>query len=223
MSGARALFATIAALCAILPLQGLAADVPASAPARASDSSKDKNADCSGWAYGSKFFQLGETGFCGKAGYDVMGFAAKDFAAWDIAMVGQRLPSMTYAAGVPVLFYYNKNFGAQTFYPYPGVDAQVNFMAARRDRGGPPRRLRQPATRRTIAIHSGRRRHLRLQQRGQRLHSRGAGRSGLGSPGRARGRRSAVDVRFRALGLLGHPRLFLAGEHARDLLHLSCR
>ncbi|MGD0187954.1 MAG: porin [Roseiarcus sp.] len=136
MSGAKALFATIAALCAILPLQGFAADVPASAPAGQGDSSKDKNADCSG-AYGSKFFQLGDTGFCGKAGYDVMGFVAKDFAAWDIAMVGQRLPSMTYAAGVPVLFYYNRNFGAQTFYPYPGVDAQVNFMAARQTEAGP--------------------------------------------------------------------------------------
>ncbi len=136
MSGVKALFAILAALGAILPLRGWAADVPPSAPSSQGDSSKDKSADCSS-IYGSKFFQLGDTGFCGKAGYDVMGFAAKDFANWDIAMVGQRLPSMTYAAGVPVLFYYDKNFSAETANPYPGVDAQVNFMAARQTDAGP--------------------------------------------------------------------------------------
>lgn len=135
MTGAKALFGAIIALCALWPLQGFAADLPA---AGKSDSSadKDKNADCAATYGSSKFFKLGDTGFCGKAGYDVMGFAAKDFAISDVAMVGQRLPSLTYAAGVPVLYYYPKNFSPQTFYPYPGVDAQVNFMAATQTEAG---------------------------------------------------------------------------------------
>lgn len=131
---ARAQFAAITALCALWPLQGHAADLPA--PAKASEAAKDENADCAN-SYGSKFFKLGDTGFCGKAGYDVMGFAAKDFATEDIALVGQRLPSTVYPAGIPILYYYNKDFSAQTFYPYPGVDAQVNFMAAKQTEAGP--------------------------------------------------------------------------------------
>ncbi|MGD0641411.1 MAG: porin [Roseiarcus sp.] len=119
-------------------MRGSAADLPAPAPAPANASAaadKNKNGDCA--AYGSKFFALGESGFCSKAGYDVMGFAAKDFAAWDIAMVGQRLPSANYpAGGVPVLYYYDKNFSSQTYYPYPGVDAQANFMAVRQTDAG---------------------------------------------------------------------------------------
>jgi len=43
-----------------------------------------------------------------------MGFAAKDFASHDIGLVGQRLPSSVYAAGVPILYYYDKNFSKQT-------------------------------------------------------------------------------------------------------------
>ncbi|MGD1036789.1 MAG: porin [Roseiarcus sp.] len=126
-------------MCALWPLQGFAAEVPApdSADKGASsgDKNKVKNADCS--SYGPKFFRLGESVFCGKAGYDLMGFAAKDFASWDIGMVGQRLPSMTYPAGVPLLYYYNKNFSSETDNPYPGVDAQVNFMAVGQTEAGP--------------------------------------------------------------------------------------
>ena len=66
-----------------------------------------------------------------------MGFAAKDFATSDVAMVGQRLPSLSYAAGVPVLYYYPKDFSPQTIYPYPGVDAQVNLMAVSQTEAGP--------------------------------------------------------------------------------------
>jgi hypothetical protein len=137
MRGAKALLGTIAALSALWPLQGVAADVPSSAPTVKPDAPPDKDTDCAA-VYGAKFFKLGDTGFCGKAGYDVMGFAAKDFASWDIAMVGQRLPTLAYpAGGVPVLYYYDKNFRAETDNPYPGVDAQANFMAVRQTDVGP--------------------------------------------------------------------------------------
>lgn len=130
MRGARGLLGAIGAICALAPAASFAADVPAAANAPAS-APKDasKASECAG--YGTGFFKLGDTGFCGRAGYDVMGFAAKDFASHDIALVGQRLPSSAYAAGVPILYYYDKNFSKQTNAPYPGIDAQVNFVAMR--------------------------------------------------------------------------------------------
>ena len=86
MTGAKALFGAIAALCALWPLQGFAAEAPASAPADNGASSNDKDkykkTDCN--VYGPKFFRLGQSVFCGKFGYDLMGFAAKDFASYDI-------------------------------------------------------------------------------------------------------------------------------------------
>jgi len=111
------------------PAAGFAADTPTVVAAPAASQGENKASECAG--YGTGFFKLGDTGFCGRAGYDVMGFAAKDFATTDIGMVGQRLPSSVYAAGVPILYYYDKNYEAQTRNPYPGVDAQVNFVAMR--------------------------------------------------------------------------------------------
>jgi hypothetical protein len=129
MRGAKPLFGVVTALCALTPLSGFAADLPAKTAASASEAAPDPNAECG--AYGSKFFKLGDSGFCGKAGYDVMVFGAKDFAQSDVSLVSQRLPSFQYAAGIPMLYYTDKSFAAQTYYPRPGVDAQVNFMAVR--------------------------------------------------------------------------------------------
>ena len=130
MRGAKALGGAIWAICAIAPSLGHAADTPANAskPAAKQEAAKPAS-DCVG--YGGGFFKLGDSGFCGRAGYDVMGFAAKDFASHDIGMVGQRLPSTSYLAGVPILYYYDRNFSKRTNVPYPGVDAQVNFVAMR--------------------------------------------------------------------------------------------
>jgi hypothetical protein len=116
-------------LCALTPLAGVAAEVPAKTAASASAAAPDPNAACG--VYGSKFFKLGDSGFCGKAGYDVMVFGAKDFAQSDIGLVSQRLPSFGYAAGTPMLYYTDKSFAQQTYYPRLGVDAQANFMAVR--------------------------------------------------------------------------------------------
>jgi hypothetical protein len=130
MTGARALFGAIGAICALAPAAGSAADTPT--PTTKSDvaaQDQKKTSECAG--YGTGFFKLGDTGFCGKAGYDVMGFVAKDFATHDIGLVGQRLPSSIYAAGVPILYYYNESVASQTNAPYPGVDAQVHFVAMR--------------------------------------------------------------------------------------------
>ena len=129
MRGAKALFAAVGAICAIAPAAGFAADASAAGAVAGAPQDKNKTSECAG--YGAGFFKLGDSGFCGKAGYDVMGFAAKDFASHDIGLVGQRLPSSVYAAGVPILYYYDKNFSKQTSDPYPGVDAQVNFVAMR--------------------------------------------------------------------------------------------
>jgi hypothetical protein len=129
MRGARALFGAIGAICAMAPAAALAADMPAAGAKPAASKDQTKAPECAG--YGTGFFKLGDTGFCGKAGYDVMGFVAKDFASHDISLVGQRLPSSAYLAGVPILYYYNENFSKQTDAPYPGVDAQVNFVAMR--------------------------------------------------------------------------------------------
>src|ERR1035441_9921449 len=108
MRGAKALFGAIGAICAMAPAAGFVADMPAAGVAPAAPLDQSKPSDCAG--YGTGFFKLGDTGFCGRAGYDVMGFAAKDFATKDIGLVGQRLPSSVYAAGVPILYYYDKNF-----------------------------------------------------------------------------------------------------------------
>ena len=124
MGRGTAIYAATAALAALAAPQARAAELPGAAPA---DTETKSVTDCA--VYGAKFFPLSETAFCAKFGLDVMGFAAKDFAAWDIGMVGQRLPSAWYAAGVPVLYYYNKDFRDETRYPYPGLDAQANFMA----------------------------------------------------------------------------------------------
>ena len=126
MRGAKAL---LGAICAIAPAAAFAADMPASGAPPAAAKDQSNASECAG--YGAGFFKLGDTGFCGRVGYDVMGFAAKDFASHDIGLVGQRLPSSVYAAGVPILYYYNKSFEAQTRDPYVGVDAQVNFVAMR--------------------------------------------------------------------------------------------
>jgi hypothetical protein len=134
MRGAKSLLGALGAICALAPAAASAAELPAAAnPGASADSSK--SSECS--AYGSKFFKLGDSGFCGRAGYDIMGFAAKDFAQTDIALVGQRLPSSAFAAGVPILYYYNKDFSSQTRDPYPGIDAQTSFVAMRQtDYGG---------------------------------------------------------------------------------------
>jgi hypothetical protein len=129
MRGAKALFGAIGAICAMAPAAVLAADAPVAGAAPAASTDPSKAPECAG--YGTGFFKLGDTGFCAKAGYDVMGFAAKDFASHDIGLVGQRLPSNAYLAGVPILYYYDKSFSKQTSAPYPGVDAQVNFVAIR--------------------------------------------------------------------------------------------
>ena len=129
MRGAKALFGAIGAICALAPAAGVAADIPKAEAAPAASKDQSKATECAG--YGTGFFKLGDTGFCGRAGYDVMGFVAKDFAAHDIGLVGQRLPSNVYAAGVPILYYYDKSFASQTRDPYPGVDAQANFVAMR--------------------------------------------------------------------------------------------
>ena len=130
MRGAKARLGAIAAICALAPAAGFAAEVPAAPDKPASAAhNQAKPTDCAG--YGAGFFKLGDTGFCARAGYDVMGFVAKDFATHDIGLVGQRLPSSSYLAGVPILYYYDKNFSKQTNAPYPGVDAQVNFVAIR--------------------------------------------------------------------------------------------
>jgi hypothetical protein len=134
MRGAKALVGAFGAICALAPAAGLAAELPAAANSSA-PADQSKSSECS--AYGSKFFKLGDSGFCGRAGYDIMGFVAKDFAQTDVALVGQRLPSNVYAAGVPILYYYNKSFASETDNPYPGIDAQVNFVAMRQtDYGG---------------------------------------------------------------------------------------
>ena len=88
MRGAKPLFGVATALCALTPLASVAADLPAKTAASASETASDPNAECG--VYGPKFFKLGDNGFCGKAGYDVMVFGAKDFAKSDIAMVSQR-------------------------------------------------------------------------------------------------------------------------------------
>ena len=129
MRGAKALFGTIGAICALAPATGLSAEMSKAETAPAASKDPSKAPECAG--YGTGFFKLGDTGFCGRAGYDAMGFVAKDFATRDINLVGQRLPSSAYAAGVPILYYYAKNFASQTKDPYPGVDAQVNFVAMR--------------------------------------------------------------------------------------------
>ena len=129
MRGAKPLFGAITALCALTPLAGYAADVPAKTAASASAAAPEPTADCG--VYGSKFFKLGDSGFCGKAGYDVMVFGAKDFAQSDIGLISQRLPSFEYAAGIPMLYYADRSFAQQTYYPRLGVDAQANFMAVR--------------------------------------------------------------------------------------------
>ena len=134
MRGAIALLGAIGAICALSPVAGLAAEAPAAqAPAAPADPAKPS--DCAG--YGAGFFKLGDTGFCARAGYDVMGFAAKDFAAHDIGLVAQRLPSSAYLAGVPILYYYDKNFSKQTEAVQVGADAQVNFVAMRQTDFGP--------------------------------------------------------------------------------------
>ena len=79
MRGVKPLFGAIVALCALTPLAGVAADAPAKTATSASEAAPNPNAECG--VYGSKFFKLGDSGFCGKAGYDVMVFGAKDFAA----------------------------------------------------------------------------------------------------------------------------------------------
>jgi hypothetical protein len=129
MRGAKAGLGALGAICALAPATGFAAELPAATNTPGAPQSQAKPGECSG--YGSAFFKLGDTGFCGRAGYDVMAFGAKDFANSDIALVGQRLPSIAFAAGVPILYYYNKSFAAQTKDPYPGVDAQLNFVAMR--------------------------------------------------------------------------------------------
>ena len=115
MRGAKALFGAIGAICAMAPAAALAADTPAAGAKPAASKDQTKAPECVG--YGTGFFKLGDTGFCAKAGYDVMGFVAKDFASHDIGLVGQRLPSSAYLAGVPILYYYNKNFSKQTDAP----------------------------------------------------------------------------------------------------------
>ena len=169
------------------------------------------------------FFKLGDTGFCAKAGYDVMGFAAKDFARHDIGLVGQRLPSNAYLAGVPILYYYDKSFSKQTDAPYPGVDAQVNFVAMRQTDYGALIAYVNVRAAGQLQKERRRRSELPLQQRRQRLHRRRPDRSGMGPLRRIRSRHSAVDVRFRSLGLLDLARLFVAGEHAGRLVHLPRR
>ena len=150
------------------------------APAASTDPSKAP--ECAG--YGTGFFKLGDSGFCGRAGYDIMGFVAKDFATRDIGLVGQRLPSSSYLAGVPILYYYNKSFSKQTAAAYPGVDAQVNFVAMRQTDYGAligyvicaPRGNCRRTTTAT---------ELPLQQRRQWLDRRRTGRSGVGPARRA--------------------------------------
>lgn len=129
MRGAKARLAALGAICTLAPAAGLAADLPAATNTPGAPPAQGKASECA--PYGSSFFKLGDTGFCGRAGYDVMAFGAKDFATSDIGLIGQRLPSISFAAGVPILYYYNKSFAAQTSDPYPGIDAQVNFVAMR--------------------------------------------------------------------------------------------
>jgi hypothetical protein len=129
MRGAAALLGAIGAISALAPAAGFAADLPAPAKTPAAATAPSAAPECS--AYGSGFFKLGGSGFCGKANADIMGFVAKDFATSDIALIGQRLPSSAYAAGVPILYYYNKDFSSRTNAPYPGIDAQTSFVAMR--------------------------------------------------------------------------------------------
>ena len=130
MRGAKALLGAIGTIGAFAPAAGFAAELPAATDKPASAPQvQAKPSECAG--YGTGFFKLGDTGFCARAGYDMMGFAAKDFATHDIGLVGQRLPSSAYLAGVPVLYYYDKSFSQQTEAPAVGIDAQVNFVAMR--------------------------------------------------------------------------------------------
>src|SRR5208282_4567070 len=76
MRGVKPLVGAMTALFALTPLAGVAAELPAKTAASASAAAPDPNADCG--VYGSKFFKLSDSGFCGKAGYDVMAFVAKD-------------------------------------------------------------------------------------------------------------------------------------------------
>ena len=130
---------------------------------------------------------------------------------------------MTYSAGVPALYYNNKNFARETDNPYPGVDAQVNFMAVGQTEAGPLVGYVNLRLAGQLAVRHERRREGRLQQRPQRLGARRARRSGVGSSRRARDRRSTFHVRLCALGLFGRARLFLLGQYAGDFLHLSSR
>ncbi len=132
MRRGAAIYVAMAALGTLAAPQARSADLPGAAAAAAE---KKGATDCT--VYGAKFFALGDTGFCAKFGLDLMGFVAKDFAKQDIAMVGQRLPSASYGAGPPILYYYKKDFGEQTRNPYPGLDAQASFMAARQTDLGP--------------------------------------------------------------------------------------
>ncbi len=130
MRGAKARLGAIAAICALAPAASFAADAPTAANTPASAAkAQTPPSECAG--YGTGFFKLGDTGFCARAGYDMMGFVSNDFAKHDIGLVGQRLPSTAYLAGVPILYYYDKSFSKQTDAPNVGVDAQVNFVAMR--------------------------------------------------------------------------------------------
>ena len=131
MRGAKALFGAIGAICAIAPAAGFAADTPAAAAARAGrDAEAEQGVRMRRLRHGILQARRLRASAAGPAttSWDS---PPRISPSHDIGLVGQRLPSSVYAAGVPILYYYDKNFSKQTDDPYPGVDAQVNFVAMR--------------------------------------------------------------------------------------------
>jgi len=64
--------------------------------------------------YGRSAKELGNSGICALASGTVMGYAFKEFTDVDIGMIGQRIPVLYLAAGLPMAYYFEKDVSAQT-------------------------------------------------------------------------------------------------------------
>ena len=131
MRGAKALLGAIGAICALAPAAGFAADMPAAAKSAARDAESEANRRPSAPATARDSSSSATRASAAGPATTSWDSPPRISRRHDIGLVGQRLPSSVYAAGVPILYYYDKNFASQTNDPYPGVDAQVNFVAMR--------------------------------------------------------------------------------------------
>ena len=114
---------------------GSAASAFAAAPVAETRAAEPGKA-CEG--FGPNFFSATLVPACIKLGAELRAGFGKDFAPRDIALVSQRLPTVADPnGGVPMLFYYLKDFRDRTRTIRPVLDGQVNFTAVAATDYGP--------------------------------------------------------------------------------------